>query len=104
MKLFWKINIYVSIIIFSLFMLYFLAMYFEISMPNYLVDIPGLLFFYAPFLEVIQIPLCLIITLFTLKSQKKIVWMYFLMMIIFFIIKISIYFLLLGSIIPLNNP
>ncbi len=104
MKLFWKINIYVSVIVFSLFILYFLAMYFEISIPNFLVDISGVLFFYAPFLEIIQIPLCLIIVLFTLKNQKKIVWMYFLIMIIFFIIKISIYFLLLGSIIPLNSP
>ena len=99
MKLFWKINIYVSVIVFSLFMLYFIIMYFEIIIPNLLLDIPGLLFFYAPFLEVIQIPLCLTLTLFTLKKQTKIVWIYFLIMVIFFIVKISVYILILGSII-----
>ncbi|PKH52663.1 hypothetical protein CXF68_19005 [Tenacibaculum sp. Bg11-29] len=103
MKLFWKINIYMSVIVFSLFILNFIAMYFEVYIPNFFLGISGLTFIFSPFLEIIQVPLCLIVILTTLKNQNKIVWMYLLMMIVFFIIKITIYILLLGSIIPLNN-
>ncbi|OEK07612.1 hypothetical protein A8C32_17605 [Flavivirga aquatica] len=103
MKLFWKINICASIIIFGLFVFNILVMYFEVYIPNFLLDASGLIFIFSPFLEVIQIPICLVFNLITLKKQKKIVWMYFLMMAIFFIIKISIYALILGSIISLNQ-
>lgn len=84
MRLFWKINIYISIAAFSLFMLYFIIMYFEVSIPNVLVDIPGLMFFYSPFLEFIQIPICLIAVGINRKRQNKTVWMYIFMMFIFF--------------------
>lgn len=104
MKLFWKINIYVSIAVVGIFLLYFILGYYGFYIPDFLLDIPAIIFFYGPFLEIIQIPLCLLVALFTLKRQKKTVWLYFLMMMIFFIIKISIYVLVLGSIVPLNSP
>jgi hypothetical protein len=103
MRLFWRINTYISVTIFILFTLNFFAGYFGLFIPDFLAEICSIIFIFFPFLELIQIPICLIVVLATLKNQKKIVWLYFLMMTVFFIIKISVYFLLLGSIIPLNN-
>lgn len=103
-KLFWNININISIIFFTVYILYFIAVYYGLYLPEILIDEFGILFFLSPFLEFFQIPICLVVTLFTLNKQKKIVWLYFIMMAAFFILKFSIYIFILGSIIPVNTP
>ncbi len=103
MKLFWKINVGISITVFLLFNVYILEMILNIHLSLFL-EIFGLIFIYGPFWEVVQIPLCLIITLLTLRKQTKIVWVYFFMMAVFFLYKICWYVLILGSIVPRNMP
>ncbi len=88
MKLFWKINISISIIVFILFNVYILEMIFNINLILFS-DLLGLIFIYGCFLEIVQIPLCLVVTLLSLRKQTKIVWVYFFMMIVFFLYKID---------------
>ena len=94
MSKFWKINLYISIITFLLFIIYLLVMNWNF-IPQFFHEIFGYIFLFGPFLEVIQIPLCLIFSLLTIKSQKKNVWLYMLMMMCFFVIKIVIYFFII---------
>ncbi len=98
MKLFWKINLIISVTVFSLFILIMLRVWKSIF-PTVI----SLISFLAPFLEVIQIPVCLVVTLLNLKNQTKIVWFYFLLMLLFFLIKITVFILVLGSIVPSVN-
>ncbi len=100
MRLFWKINIYTSLIVLGIFLLYVCDAFLGLNKITIMLNFFGLVFIFSPFLEIIQIPLCLLVTLFTLKRQKKIVWVYFLIMILSFLIKIIAYVSILGSIIP----
>lgn len=93
MKLFWKINIYISVITFTMFLTYLISIsynFFSPKLSNYIMSFTVLFFIYGTFLEIIQIPICLL-ALFSKYKQKR-VWLFFLMMTIFFIIKIRFYF------------
>lgn len=98
MKLFWKINIYANIVVFILFLLYLVPIKFQIinfSVSNFIVDVAFIFFIYGAFLEIIQIPICVIGIFF--KDKPKRVWLFFLMMMVFFITKIALYVYVLGS-------
>jgi len=98
MKLFWKINLYINLIVFILFFLYVVSIKFEIinfSISNFIADLSFIFFIYGAFLEIIQIPICVIGLFF--KNKPKRVWLFFLMMIVFLITKITLYIYILGS-------
>jgi hypothetical protein len=98
MKLFWKINLWISIITFLLFLLYFIVVKFSFSgstVGDFIMSFTFLFFIYGAFLEIIQIPLCLIALIFNHKQKN--IGFFFLMMVIFFIIKIGLYVYTLGT-------
>lgn len=85
---FWKINRYLSIIIFLLYFS-FLLPYFNVDL-GILKVVPFYAFAFSPFLELFQIPICILIKILTWKHTLS-VWKDFIMMILFFIIKVSVY-------------
>jgi hypothetical protein len=98
MKLFWKINLYINILVFILFLTYFLVVKFSFikaSVSNICMSLTFLFFNYGVFLEIFQIPLC-IIALFFKNKPKRVKFLFF-MMFIFFIIKMILFIYLLGS-------
>ncbi len=98
MKLFWKINLWISIITFLLFLLYFIVVRFSYSgsaIGNFIMSFTFLFFIYGAFLEIIQIPVCLIALIFNPKQKR--IGLFFLMMVIFFIIKVGLYVYTLGG-------
>lgn len=98
MILFWKISLYVSIVVFILFLFYLISIKFHVinvSVSNLIAKATFIFFIYGTFLEMIQIPIC-IVGLFFKKKPKR-VWLFFLMMATFFIIKALLYVYILGS-------
>ena len=97
MKLFWKINIYVSVITFLMFLLNLTANIYSFfgSVSGYIMSLTILFFTYGAFLEIIQIPICLLALFF--KYRQKRVWVFFLIMVLFFIIKIRLYFYIFAA-------
>lgn len=92
MKLFWKFNLFASLSIFILFIAYIISIkfcFFNYDVCNFIASKTWLFFVYGAFLEIIQIPIC-IVGLF-LKNRPKKVGLFFLMMVTFGIIKISLY-------------
>lgn len=100
MKLFWKINLSIGVSTFLLYLSYLILVYQNIKAPEFIVFILSFAFLWGTFLEVIQIPICLIVIVFTIRRQKKIVWAYLFMMLVFFIVKIIMFVSILSEIIP----
>jgi hypothetical protein len=78
MKLFWKINLYISIIIFILFLAYFISIKFHLIntfVTNFIAATTFIFFIYGTFLEIIQIPICIIGLFF--ENKPKRVWLFF---------------------------
>lgn len=97
MRLFWKVNLYVTIIVFILFLLYFIAARFSFlnpSISNLFMSLTFLFFYYGAFLEIFQIPLCTIAFFFNYKPKRAI--LIFFMMFVSFILKICLFVYLLG--------
>lgn len=66
-------------------------------MDFYVLDFIEVLFFYAPFLEIIQIPLCLLVVLIGYKKQKKGLYKQFVLMFILFLFKTLTYLYVLSG-------
>ncbi|KUJ60506.1 hypothetical protein AR687_17185 [Flavobacteriaceae bacterium CRH] len=78
MKLFWKINLYINLIVFVLFLLYIISIKSHIinaSITNLIATTTFLFFIYGAFLEIIQMPICIIAAFF--KNKPKRVWLFF---------------------------
>jgi hypothetical protein len=98
MKSFWIVNKIISIIVFFMFLLYFVSIKFCLinsSVSNLIASTTFIFFMYGVFLELIQIPICIIGLFF--KNKPKRVWLFFFMMVVFFIVKVILYIYLLGS-------
>lgn len=98
MKSFWKFNLFVSVTIFLLFNLYLISIKFcfvNYGINNFIASKTLLFFMYGIFLEIIQIPICCIGLFF--DNVPKNIWLFFLMMVTFAIIKILLYVYILGS-------
>ncbi len=92
MKLFWKFNLFASLSTLILFITYIISAMFcfiNYDVCNFIASITWLFFVYGVFLEIIQIPICIFGLFFNNRPKK--VWLFFLMMITFAIIKISLY-------------
>lgn len=88
MSTFWKINIILSITVFLIFIGQLLNMAFvKVDFPFQ--DFFSLIFLYGPFLEIIQVPICIGYSLITKRDKKG--YKYIFMMIGFFVIKIALY-------------
>lgn len=98
MKLFWKLNFYLSLIVIVLFFMYIISIKFcliNYTVSGIIAKLTFMFFIYGAFLEIIQIPICAIGLFFGYKPKR--VLLFFLMMTIFFIIKISLYVYILGA-------
>lgn len=97
MPAFWRINLIVSLSVFILFLLDAVQILITESstVVFFLSAITSWFFIYGTFLELIQIPIC-ILALF-IWPRPKMVLFYFLLMFILFITKFAIYFLVFGS-------
>lgn len=89
MEKFWLINRYIYIIVFVLFCIECVRMFGDYNFGFY-TSFSMLVFLCAPFLELFQLPICSIVKLVTWKKQNS-VWRDFLMMTLFFSIKICLY-------------
>ena len=93
MDKFWKINKWFTgctIIIFIL--LSYNLLYFQKNMGFLIV-----LFFYIPFIEIIQFPLCLLVFLFTFNNQKKGTFLFLILLIFTFLFKVLTYFWIMSG-------
>lgn len=98
MKLFWKLNFYLSLTVIVLFLIYIISIKFCLinhTVSGIIATLTFMFFIYGAFLEIIQIPICAVGLFFGYKPKR--VWLLFLMMTIFFIIKISLYVYILGT-------
>jgi len=90
MKNFWKINIITSISIFIIFCLILInEFYIHLNLPFQ--ELLGYIFVFGPFWEIIQIPTCIILYIFTNKKHLKYPFLYFGFMFFLFAVKISFY-------------
>ncbi|WP_025142906.1 hypothetical protein [Pedobacter jeongneungensis] len=96
MKLFWKINIYLSIITFMICLFYLATIIIPLNPPIAILSITSMFFLYGTFLEIVQIPICLIALISDYRPKR--LWLFFLVMIIFLTVKITLYVYILGSI------
>ncbi|MBE8726787.1 hypothetical protein C4F50_17865 [Flavobacterium sp. KB82] len=87
-----------SVITFVLFLLYYFVVKFSCFTPsvnNTVISITFVFFIYGAFLEIIQIPICILALFFKYRPPK--IWFIFISMILFFIIKIAFFIYLLGA-------
>lgn len=102
MKIFWKVNRSISLSIFLGYLLLLLNMVlFKIDF--YCLDFIEVLFFYAPFFEIIQIPLCLLVALLWPKKQEKGLYKKFVIMLTLFLFKMITYLYVLTGGVSLIN-
>lgn len=92
MIVFWRINLCVSIVVFILFLMSFLDMTDDLVLIS-IGQACWYFFLYGPYLEVIQIPIC-ILALF-IKPRPRRWYLYLLLMFILLIIKKLIVFVVL---------
>ncbi len=99
MKKFWRINTLFSVVVFVIFIVLFLNMiYFEINLG--ILDFLNVIFFYAPFLEIIQIPICVIVYILGFKNLERGTYKYLILFFVSFVIKLTLYVWLLSGAIP----
>lgn len=87
MKLFWKINLFISILTFILFMIPILSDLININI-NFLNNLSNLAYLLDPYFEMVQVPFSFFIAIY---NNKKIFWLSFLIIFILFIIKMGLF-------------
>lgn len=93
MDKFWRINKWISVVVFKLFIIIALSMfYFRKSLGE-----REILFFMLPFFELIHFPVSLIIYLATSKKTTMNLTWFFVLMIVFFAIKTATYVWLMSG-------
>ena len=102
MKKLWNIIIVLEMCIFFTYTSLMALAYFNIF-PPVLVSFFGLVFFFGPFSELVVFPIYLFLKIAFPKYLPKRTWLFFMFMVIFFVLKISVYILILYSIIPLKS-
>ncbi|NWL01005.1 hypothetical protein DM790_09285 [Flavobacterium collinsii] len=93
MKLFWKVNLFISIVTFVLFTIPIV-----LDLTNrtiyFISDFSNLIYLLDPYFEMIQMPISFLIAIY---NNKKIFWIFFLIMFILFVIKMGLFIYVLGS-------
>lgn len=89
--MFWKINICLSTTVFLLFIIFLSAIKFDLINPsirNFVTSATAIFFIWGTFLEVFQIPLCVVALVF---GRPKKVFLFFGILFILLVIKMSVY-------------
>ncbi len=93
MKLFWRVNLFISIVTFILFVVPIVLDLKNITI-YFITDVSNLTYLLDPYFEMIQMPISFLIAIY---NNKKTFWIYFLIMFILFVIKMGLFIYVLGS-------
>ena len=97
MRIFWRSNVIVSLSVFGLFLLDLTPIFITVnsSIGFFLFSITSWFFIYGPFLEMFQIPVCIVALV--ISPRPKRVLFYFILMFTLLITKIAIYIYVFAS-------
>lgn len=92
MKLFWRVNLWINLSVFVLFIVFLVGTTVDV-VPDIMYMI-GPFFLYGPYLEIVQVPICILALFITPKPRRW--YLYLLLMIISFAIKNLLVFIILA--------